>query len=174
MSDPRRETPGAMHGVDCLKSPHSRRGRYLHDADDDRPYYDDGLTYCGRCHAWLPEDMARLVAANMTAAPLPEARERPDGIHGVCWYCMKPGYVYRHSDGYNVSMCDVCRDEALRLRDAVLKALSPAPLDLPALRRLVEAWRARADGPVPTDRAIGIEECADELAALLPPDRRTP
>jgi len=29
---------------------------------------------------------------------------------GECWYCFKPGHVYRHSGVYNISMCDACRD----------------------------------------------------------------
>jgi hypothetical protein len=35
---------------------------------------------------------------------------RREGIHADCWYCHKPGFLYRHSDGYNISMCDACRD----------------------------------------------------------------
>lgn len=38
----------------CKKVVHKGRG-YLHDADDDRPYFDDGLKYCGRCHEWMAE-----------------------------------------------------------------------------------------------------------------------
>jgi len=32
------------------------------------------------------------------------------GIRGECWYCFKSGFVYRNSGGYNLSMCDACRD----------------------------------------------------------------
>lgn len=46
--------PGAerVHGRDCPKVQHVGGG-YLHDADDDRPYDVDGVTYCGRCHGWM-------------------------------------------------------------------------------------------------------------------------
>lgn len=40
------------HGIDCRKVPHSGDG-YLHAEDHDGPYDVDGVTYCGRCHAWL-------------------------------------------------------------------------------------------------------------------------
>ena len=43
-----------QHGVNCPKRAHDRGG-YLHDEEDDGPYTVDGLTYCGRCHLWLPD-----------------------------------------------------------------------------------------------------------------------
>lgn len=49
---PEQEPPRRIHGQDCPKAQHLGEG-YLHDADDDRPYDIDGLTYCGRCHGWL-------------------------------------------------------------------------------------------------------------------------
>jgi len=42
------------HGADCEKAPHNSNGGYLHAAEDDSPYNVDGLTYCGRCHRWMP------------------------------------------------------------------------------------------------------------------------
>jgi hypothetical protein len=52
------------HGKTCEKVPHEpdpriphqRLGRnegWLHAADDDSPYFVDGLRYCGRCHYWI-------------------------------------------------------------------------------------------------------------------------
>jgi hypothetical protein len=38
------------HGKTCPKAPHSPFGGYMHAEDDDRPYYDDEVRYCGRCH----------------------------------------------------------------------------------------------------------------------------
>ncbi len=43
------------HGRNCQKMTHLGNG-YLHDADDDRPYDVDGVTYCGRCHRALGRD----------------------------------------------------------------------------------------------------------------------
>lgn len=40
------------HGKTCNKKPHTLTG-YLHDAEDDSPYYVDGVSYCGRCHQYL-------------------------------------------------------------------------------------------------------------------------
>lgn len=42
------------HGINCRKVPHCFRGDgYLHMESDDGPYDVDGVTYCGRCHAWI-------------------------------------------------------------------------------------------------------------------------
>lgn len=46
-----------------------------------------------------------------------------------------------------------CEVAANRLRDG-------------SLHSVIARWRERAAGPVPTDRAIGIDECADDLLAL--------
>jgi prepilin-type processing-associated H-X9-DG protein len=46
-----------------------------------------------------------------------------NGIHGDCWYCGNPGFIYRHSGGYNIGMCDTCRDPAL----ASAGGVSPEP-----------------------------------------------
>ena len=35
------------------------------------------------------------------------------GIAAECWYCHAPGFLYRHSGGYNISMCDKCRGGAV-------------------------------------------------------------
>lgn len=39
----------------CEKTPH---GRYwmLHPEDDDGPFVDNGVSYCGRCHHWIDEN----------------------------------------------------------------------------------------------------------------------
>lgn len=37
----------------CAKAPHIGAG-HLHAEDDDRPYFVDGVRYCGRCHCYLP------------------------------------------------------------------------------------------------------------------------
>lgn len=42
-----------QHGVDCPKAAHVNGGE-LHAPDDDRPFDVDGLSYCGRCHCYLP------------------------------------------------------------------------------------------------------------------------
>lgn len=31
------------------------------------------------------------------------------GCRSECWYCFKPGFLSRHSGGYNIAMCDNCR-----------------------------------------------------------------
>lgn len=41
-----------IHGVNCQKVVHDRRGM-LHSADDDGPFEFNGAKYCGRCHAAL-------------------------------------------------------------------------------------------------------------------------
>lgn len=52
------------HGKTCEKVPHEHDPRiphqrlgpnegWLHAADDDSPYFVDGLRYCGRCHYWI-------------------------------------------------------------------------------------------------------------------------
>ena len=41
------------HGFDCPKVLHVGGG-YLHAMNDDSPYDVDGVSYCGRCHAWIP------------------------------------------------------------------------------------------------------------------------
>lgn len=44
-----------VHGLTCIKAPHDNPGGgYLHDETDDSPYDVDGLTYCGRCHRFIP------------------------------------------------------------------------------------------------------------------------
>ena len=35
------------------------------------------------------------------------------------------------------------------------------------LARLLMTWRERSAEPIPTDRAIGVDRCGDELEALL-------
>ncbi len=47
------DTEPMIHGVNCEKAPHWPGYGYLHVEDDDEPYDVDGMTYCGRCHAWL-------------------------------------------------------------------------------------------------------------------------
>ena len=44
-----------VHGFNCPKVFHDpQRSGYLHGSDDDSPFNDDGLSYCGRCHRALP------------------------------------------------------------------------------------------------------------------------
>jgi hypothetical protein len=44
-----------QHGVTCRKVEHPPDADgFLHAADDDGWYDVDGLTYCGRCHEYLP------------------------------------------------------------------------------------------------------------------------
>lgn len=42
-----------QHSVNCPKVAHIG-GEYLHSENDDSPYDVDGVSYCGRCHQWLP------------------------------------------------------------------------------------------------------------------------
>ena len=51
-----KERPTVLHGKTCVKVDHYSQG-YLHDEDDDGPYDVDGVTYCGRCHRWLPKSL---------------------------------------------------------------------------------------------------------------------
>jgi hypothetical protein len=53
--------------------------------------------------------------ADTALLALPVSVEPRDGTKGDCIYCMKPGHVYRHSGGYNWSMCDACRDSSAAL-----------------------------------------------------------
>jgi len=46
------------HGETCRKVAHVDGG-YEHGADDDRPYDVDGVTYCGRCHEYIPGEPTR-------------------------------------------------------------------------------------------------------------------
>ncbi len=39
------------------------------------------------------------------------------GITGVCDFCRKPGFVYHNADGWNLSMCDACRDGSVEDRE---------------------------------------------------------
>lgn len=41
-----------IHGQDCEKVEHDREG-LLHTKEDDTPFNDDGVEYCGRCHSLL-------------------------------------------------------------------------------------------------------------------------
>lgn len=56
--------------------------------------------------AWAGHVIEQARAALAT----PDRRAQADGIRAECWYCMKPGYLYRHSGGYNIALCDTCRD----------------------------------------------------------------
>lgn len=42
----------AKHGTTCRKVPHTGTG-HLHGKDYDGAFDIDGLSYCGRCHAWM-------------------------------------------------------------------------------------------------------------------------
>ncbi len=43
-----------IHGQNCPKATHWNDDGYLHAETWDRPYDVDGVTYCGRCHAYMP------------------------------------------------------------------------------------------------------------------------
>jgi hypothetical protein len=49
---------GKTHGIDCPKVQHGllpQNFSYMHAPDYDGPYKIGINTWCGRCHAWLPE-----------------------------------------------------------------------------------------------------------------------
>lgn len=52
---PRAKKEKIIHGKDCPKAPHESPGM-LHSIDDDSPYTVDGVTYCGRCHEYIPSN----------------------------------------------------------------------------------------------------------------------
>lgn len=63
----------------------------------------------------------------------------PEGTRANCWYCNAPGHVYRNeSGGYNLSMCDKCRDASRPLAPV---AGAPPGADLVAL---VREWQEAA------------------------------
>jgi len=41
------------HGVDCEKKLHDIGDGFLHAENQDEPFDDEGLSYCGRCHTFL-------------------------------------------------------------------------------------------------------------------------
>lgn len=54
LSSPVIGSPEVRHGSTCPKAPHDNpNGGYLHAPEDDGPFNDDGVTYCGRCHRFL-------------------------------------------------------------------------------------------------------------------------
>jgi hypothetical protein len=62
--------PGAAprHGIDCPKAPHVGTG-HQHGEEDDAPFNDDGVDYCGRCHHCLsPAESAAALSALQTRA----------------------------------------------------------------------------------------------------------
>lgn len=53
----------------CKKAPHVGTG-HLHAEDDDGPFDVDGVTYCGRCHSFLPDGETHQVTdGNQNKAP---------------------------------------------------------------------------------------------------------
>lgn len=61
------------HGYTCEKVEHLEGVGYLHEADDNRPYWIDNVAYCGRCHHWLSaEDYDPEPHPVATAVPAPD------------------------------------------------------------------------------------------------------
>lgn len=46
--------PPVVHGKSCFKVGHDSKQAYGHDVRDDTLYDVDGVSYCGRCHVYLP------------------------------------------------------------------------------------------------------------------------
>ena len=55
------------------------------------------------------EDIEKLftwmVAARRNGTAMPLTGVTPEN---PCWYCNKPGRLYEHSDGFRLTMCDLC------------------------------------------------------------------
>ena len=74
-----------------------------------------------------------------------------------------------HSDQFDFVTCpaQTCREYREMEKDTPGQALLDRLKALERVRELPGKWRSSADGPVPTDRSIGYETCADELDEAL-------
>lgn len=72
-----------------------------------------------------------------------------------------------------LAYCGVYNDISNEMADILTPKLidiETTELRLNQIEKLVKRWRRKANSPIPTDRAIGYDNCADELETII--DRR--